>query len=159
MSAPRASAKLVGAQAVTVQAAELPQALATGVVNSFMSSGATGYDCKVWESLTHFYDTQAWIPKNVTHDEQGSVRCASTSRHRSAVLKAAAAAEERGWKVWQDKSGWYPDQLGSHGMKVLPPGPTLASRTSRKSANSLTADWLKKAGAEGEAVIATYKKN
>src|SRR3954464_5121306 len=58
--------ELVGAQAVTVQAAELPQALATGVVNSFMSSGGTGYDSKAWESLTHFYDTQAWIPKDVT---------------------------------------------------------------------------------------------
>src|SRR4029453_13545439 len=53
--------EIVGAQSVTVQAAELPQALATGVVNSFMSSGGTGYDSKVWESLTHFYDTQAWI--------------------------------------------------------------------------------------------------
>jgi TRAP-type C4-dicarboxylate transport system substrate-binding protein len=56
-------AELVGAQAVTIQAAELPQALATGVVNSFMSSGSTGYDSKVWESLTHFYDTQAWLPR------------------------------------------------------------------------------------------------
>ncbi len=36
--------ELVGAQSVTIQAAELPQALATGVVNSFMSSGGTGYD-------------------------------------------------------------------------------------------------------------------
>ncbi len=58
--------ELLGAQSVTIQAAELPQALATGVVNSFMSSGGTGYDSKVWESLTHFYDTQAWIPKNAT---------------------------------------------------------------------------------------------
>ena len=57
--------EIVGAQAVTIQAAELPQALATGVVNSFMSSGATGYDSKVWETLTHFYDTQAWVPKNI----------------------------------------------------------------------------------------------
>src|SRR6185312_12845938 len=59
-------AELVGAQPVTVQAADLPQALATGVVNTFMTSGATGYDSKVWESLSHFYDTQAWIPKNLT---------------------------------------------------------------------------------------------
>ncbi len=59
-------AEIVGAQGVTIQAAELPQALATGVVNSFMSSGGTGYDSKVWETLTHFYDTQAWIPKNWT---------------------------------------------------------------------------------------------
>ena len=34
--------ELVGAQVVTVQAAELPQALATGVVNSFVTSAATG---------------------------------------------------------------------------------------------------------------------
>jgi TRAP-type C4-dicarboxylate transport system substrate-binding protein len=47
-------AELVGAQPVTIQAAELAQALATGAVNSFMSSSATGYDTKVWESLTHF---------------------------------------------------------------------------------------------------------
>ena len=58
--------ELLGMQSVTIQAAELPQALATGVVNSFMSSGGTGYDSKVWESLTHFYDTQAWIPKDAT---------------------------------------------------------------------------------------------
>ena len=51
---------------MTIQAAELPQALATGVVNAFMTSAATGYDSKAWESMAHFYDTQAWIPKNVT---------------------------------------------------------------------------------------------
>src|ERR1700742_522091 len=41
--------QLVGAQSVTIQAAELPQALATGIVDSFISSGGTGYDTKVWE--------------------------------------------------------------------------------------------------------------
>ena len=37
-------AELVGAQPVTVQAAEFSQALATGVVESTMTSGATGVD-------------------------------------------------------------------------------------------------------------------
>src|ERR1043165_6875279 len=59
-------AELVGAQPVTIQAAELPQALATGVVNAFMTSSATGYDSKVWESMAYYYDTQAWLPKNIT---------------------------------------------------------------------------------------------
>src|SRR5262245_44999842 len=58
-------AELAGAQGVTIQAAELPQALATGTVNAFMTSGATGYDSKVWETMTHFYDCKAWIPANV----------------------------------------------------------------------------------------------
>src|SRR5688500_15541670 len=39
-------AELVSAQPVTIQAAELSQALATGVVDSFISSGSTGYDTK-----------------------------------------------------------------------------------------------------------------
>ncbi|PWB65306.1 MAG: C4-dicarboxylate ABC transporter substrate-binding protein, partial [Bradyrhizobiaceae bacterium] len=97
--------ELVGAQAVTIQAAELPQALATGVVNSFMSSGATGYDSKVWETLTHFYDTQAWLPKNITMANKAAFD-ALDKPTQEAVLKAAAAAEERGWKVWEEKTKW-----------------------------------------------------
>src|SRR3546814_14027703 len=58
-------AELVGAQPVTIQAAELAQALATGVVTTFMTSGSTGRDSKVWESLKYFYDTQAWLPTNI----------------------------------------------------------------------------------------------
>jgi TRAP-type C4-dicarboxylate transport system substrate-binding protein len=57
-------AELIGAQPVTIQAAELSQALATGVVNSYMSSGSTGYDSKTYESIKYWYDTQAWLPKN-----------------------------------------------------------------------------------------------
>ena len=148
--------ELVGAQVVTVQAAELPQALATGVVNAFITSAATGYDSKAWESMDHFYDTQAWIPKNVTMMNKAAFDSLDKPT-QDAVLKAAAAAETRGWKMWQDKSGWYLDQLKSHGMKVLPPGDALKSGLT-KVGDQLTADWLKKAGADGEAVIAAYKK-
>ena len=148
--------ELVGAQSVTVQAAELAQALATGVVNSFMTSAATGYDSKAWESMTYFYDTQAWIPKNMTILNKAAFDSLDKPT-QDALLKAAAAAETRGWKMWEDKSGWYLDQLKSHGMKVLPPSDTLKAGL-KKVGDELTADWLKKAGAEGEAVIAAYKK-
>ncbi|MEO8103610.1 MAG: TRAP transporter substrate-binding protein, partial [Betaproteobacteria bacterium] len=53
-------AELVGAQPMTVQAAEVSQALATGVIDSYMSSGATGYDSKTYEHIKNWYDTQAW---------------------------------------------------------------------------------------------------
>jgi TRAP-type C4-dicarboxylate transport system substrate-binding protein len=148
--------ELVGAQVVTVQAAELPQALATGVVNSFITSGATGYDSKAWETMTHFYDTQAWIPKNVIFVNKAAFD-ALDKPTQEALRKAAATAETRGWKMWQDKAGWYLEQLKTHGMKVQPPGDTLKSGL-KKIGDQLTADWLKKAGADGEAVIAAYKK-
>jgi len=148
--------EMVGAQAVTVQAAELPQALATGVVNAFMSSGATGYDSKVWESLTYFYDTQAWIPKNVTFMNKAAFD-ALDKPTQDAVLKAAKVAEERGWKVWETKTEWYHQEIAKKGMKVLKPSPALEAGF-KKIGEQLTADWLKKAGADGQAVVDAYKK-
>ena len=148
--------ELVGAQVVTVQAADLAQALATGVVNSFITSAATGYDSKSWETMTHFYDTQAWIPKNVTFVNKAAFDKLPKDQ-QDAVLKAAATAETRGWKMWEEKSGWYLDQLKSHGMKVQPPSAKLKEGLA-KVGETLTADWLKKAGADGKAVIDAYKK-
>jgi TRAP-type C4-dicarboxylate transport system substrate-binding protein len=148
--------ELVGAQSVTIQAAELPQALATGVVNAFMSSGGTGYDSKVWESLDRFYDTQAWIPKDYTIMNKAAFE-ALDKPTQEAILKAAAAAEPRGWKMWQDKAQWYLDQLKAKGMKVQPPSDALATGF-KKVGEQLTADWLKKVGADGQAIVDTYKK-
>jgi TRAP-type C4-dicarboxylate transport system substrate-binding protein len=149
-------AELVGAQPVTIQAAELPQALATGVVNAFMTSGSTGYDSKAWESMTHFYDTQAWIPKNVTFVNKAAFD-ALDKPSQEAILKAAALAEERGWKLAEEKAKWYVEQLSANKMQVLPPPPALKAGL-EKVGEQLTADWLKKAGTEGEAVVAAYKK-
>ena len=149
-------AELVGAQGVTIQAAELPQALATGVVNSFMSSGATGYDSKVWESLSHFYDTQAWLPKNMIIVNKAAFDGLDAAT-RDAITKAGKAAEDRGWKLAQEKTKWYTDQLAAKGMKVQPPSDALKAGF-QKVGEQLTADWLKKAGAEGQAVVDSYKK-
>jgi TRAP-type C4-dicarboxylate transport system substrate-binding protein len=148
--------ELVGAQVVTVQAADLAQALATGVVNSFITSAATGYDSKAWESMTYFYDTQAWIPKDMTFVNKAQFDKLDKPT-QDAVLKAAATAETRGWKMWEDKSGWYLDQLKSHGMKVEAPSAKLKEGLA-KVGETLTADWLKKAGPDGKAVIDAYKK-
>jgi TRAP-type C4-dicarboxylate transport system substrate-binding protein len=149
-------AELAGAQPVTVQAAELPQALATGVVNAFMTSGATGYDSKAWETMSHYYDSQAWIPKNVVFVNKAAFDALDKAT-QEAVRKAAANAETRGWKVSEEKTAWYVDQLKQKGMKVQPPGESLKAGL-RKIGEQLTADWLKKAGSDGQAVIDAYKK-
>lgn len=149
-------ADLVGAQPVTIQAAELPQALATGVVNAFMTSGSTGYDSKAWETMTHFYDAQAWIPKNVTFVNKAAFDTLDKPT-QEAVLKAAATAETRGWKLAEEKAKWYLDQLTANKMKVLPPSEPLKTGL-KKIGDQLTADWLKKAGADGQSVVDAYKK-
>jgi TRAP-type C4-dicarboxylate transport system substrate-binding protein len=149
-------AELAGAQAVTIQAAELAQSLATGVVESYISSGSTGYDSKTWESLDHFYDTQAWIPKNLTFVNKAAFD-ALPKDQQDALLKAAKEAEVRGWKTAEEKASWYLGELKAKGMKVQPPSPELAAGL-KKFGEDLTAGWLKKAGPDGEAVIAAYRK-
>jgi TRAP-type C4-dicarboxylate transport system substrate-binding protein len=149
-------AELVGAQSVTIQAAELPQALATGVVNAFMTSASTGYDSKAWESMDHFYDTQAWIPKNLTIVNKAAFDGLDKPT-QAAILKAAAVAEDRGWKLAEEKNAWFMDQLKDNKIKILPPSDALKAGL-LKIGDQLTADWTKKAGADGQAVIAAYRK-
>ena len=148
-------AEIVGAQPVTVQAADLAQALATGVVNAFMTSSATGVDSKVWETMSHYYDTQAWIPKNVVFVNKAALDALDPAT-KEAVLKAAAAAEERGWKLAQETTKKNMDQLAEHGMKVLPPSKELADGL-KQVGTQLTDDWLKRAGASGQELINAYK--
>jgi TRAP-type C4-dicarboxylate transport system substrate-binding protein len=149
-------AQIVGAYPVTIQAADLQQALATGLINAFMTSVATGYDTKAWETMTYFYDTQAWLPKNVTVVNKAAFERLDQPT-QDALLKVAAAAEARGWWRSQDKHKWYGEQLAAHGLKVLSPSEALKTGL-QQIGERLTGEWLTKAGADGQAVIDAYKK-
>jgi TRAP-type C4-dicarboxylate transport system substrate-binding protein len=149
-------AELAGAQPVTIQAAELAQAFATGAVNANITSGATGYDTKAWEVVKNFYDTQAWLPKNVVFVNRKAFDALDTASQR-AVLKAAAAAEARGWKVSEEKAKWYLEQLAKNGMMVAPPSKQL-NADFKKIGDTMTAEWLDTAGADGKAVVDAYRK-
>ena len=148
-------AELVGAQPVTVQAAEVSQALATGVIDSYMSSGATGYDSKTYEHLKRFYDTQAWLPKNAVIVNKAAFD-ALDKPAQAAVLKAAADAETRGWKVSAEKTNWYTDQLKQKGMTIEKPSEQLTADM-RKVGNVMLADWLRKSGPDGKKIIDQYR--
>ena len=149
-------AELVGAQPVTVQASELTQALATGVVDSYMSSPSTGFDTKTYESIKTFYDTQAWLPKNAVIVNQQAF-AALDKPTQDAVLKAAADAEVRGWKASEEKNGWYIDQLKQKGMSIVKPSPQLAADL-KKVGDTMLQEWLKKAGPDGQAAVDAFRK-
>lgn len=149
-------AELAGAQPVTIQVAELAQAFATGAVNANITSGATGYDTKAWEVVKNYYDTQAWLPKNIVFVNKAAFD-ALDKASQAAVLKAAAAAEERGWKVSEEKNKWYLEQLAKNGMTVSVPSPQLKADF-RKIGETMTAEWLKTAGADGQAIVEAYRK-
>ena len=149
-------AALVGAQPVTIQAAELAQAAATGAVQSLMTSGATGVDTKLYEYLKYYYDMQAWLPKNVVFVSQKAFDALDKST-QEAVLKAAADAETRGYKVSEEKAKGYLEVLAKNGMNVEKPSRELAADM-KKVGDTLIGDWLKKAGPDGQAIVDAYRK-
>ncbi len=148
-------AELVGAQPMTVQAAEVSQALATGVIDSYMSSGATGYDSKTYEHIKNWYDTQAWLPKNAIIVNAKAFE-ALDKPTQAAVLKAAAEAETRGWKLSEEKNQWYVDQLKGKGMIIIKP-PEQLTADLRRVGNYMLAEWQRKAGDDGKKVIDNYR--
>jgi TRAP-type transport system periplasmic protein len=149
-------AKIVGAQAVTIQAAELSQALATGAVESYMSSGSTGYDTKTYEHLKFWYDTQAWLPKNaVIMNREAFTKLDKASQ--DALTKASLEAENRGWKTSMEKNGWYLTELKKQGMNILPPSAQLKTDM-KKVGDQLLQQWLAKAGPEGKQAVDAFLK-
>ena len=149
-------AELVGAQPVTIQAAELSQAMATGTIDSYISSGATGFDTKTFEHIKRFYDTQAWLPKNAVIVNKKAFDALDKAT-QDALVKAGAEAETRGWKVSQEKNGWYKEQLTKNGMAVVEP-PAQLMADFKKVGDTMLADWLKKAGPDGQAMVDAFRK-
>ncbi len=149
-------AELVAAQPITIQAAELSQALATGVVNAIITSAATGFDTKVWEQLSHFYNIEAWLPKNIVLVNQRAFE-ALDKPTQDTLVRLAASAEARGWKTSETKTKWYLEQLAARGLKVLAPGEQLKTDLARIG-ETMTAEWVRGAGPEGKAVVDTFRR-
>ncbi|MFZ9638196.1 MAG: TRAP transporter substrate-binding protein [Hylemonella sp.] len=149
-------AELVGAQPVTVQAAELSQAMATGVVESYMSSGATGFDTKTFEHIKNYYDTQAWLPKNAVIIHKRSFD-ALDKASQEAVLKAGAEAETRGWAMSRKVNTESLDKLRANGMTIHQPSAQLKADMV-KVGDTMLKEWLEKAGPEGNALVAAYRR-
>ncbi len=149
-------AELVGAQPVTVQAAEVSQAFATGVAESMMSSGSTGWDAKLHEHVKYWYDTQAWLPKNAVIANRKAFDALDKAT-QDAVLKAAGAAETRGWAAAQKANGETLDKLKGGGMNILPPSAQLKADM-KKVGDTMLEEWLAKAGPEGRSLVDAFRK-
>ena len=149
-------AELVGAQPVTVQAAEVSQAFATGVAEAMMTSGATGWDSKLYESVKYYYNVQAWLPKNAVLVNKAAFDALDAAT-KQAVLKAGAEAETRGWAMSEKSNGETLDKLKANGMEILPP-PQQLKADLQKVGEQMLKEWLDKAGPEGRQLIDAYRK-
>lgn len=148
-------AELMGMVPTKIEAAELSQAFATGVAQSMISSGSTGYDRKLWEHVNYFYDVRAWLPRNmviVNKKAWGALDEAT----QQIIRDAAATAEAKGWDKAEELADWYIAQFKENGMNVADAGEGLMADF-QAAGEQLKAEWLEKAGERGQAIIDDYE--
>ncbi len=148
-------AELLGASPTVVQATDIPQAFATNTVQAMITSSATGVAFKAWEYTKHYTNTAAMHPRNVVVvNERAFQRLPEATR--KAVQGLAATAEERGWKMSREREGMGNKSLADNGMTVSEPDAAMKAAL-MKVGETMLSEWLKKAGADGDAMIKAYR--
>ena len=147
-------AELTGMLPVSIEAAEISQAFATGVADAMVSSGSTGYDRKVWESLNYFYEVDAWLPRN--YMLINSDVWADTSDVNKNVIRACSEMAEYAGK-WRaiEYTGFTLQGLRDGGMTVEPANDTMKGEL-REIGETMTSEWLEAAGEEGKAIVDAF---
>jgi TRAP-type C4-dicarboxylate transport system substrate-binding protein len=149
-------AELWGATPVTdvMTPKDVGAALASGKIDTLITSSVTGVEGKAWEYLKHVYTINAWIPRNVVL-VNGKAFAALDAATREALLKAAAEAEERGWRLSKDANERALSELRMHGMKVEQT-PLEFEQDLARLGERFTREWIKQAGHSANDIFIPY---
>jgi len=140
---------------VQVQVTDVPQMFATGAMQAMVTSSATGTSTKAWEFVKNYTRTNAWNPKNVVVvNERGFSRL--PKEQQQGLLKAAAAAEPRGWEMSKAREKEGDETLAKNGITVAEASPQLKAELA-KIGEQMAAEWEKAAGADGQAILKAYR--
>lgn len=150
-------AVLAGAVPTQVEVPDLPQAFATGRVEAMITSPSTGANSKAWDYVNHYYDTKAWLPKNiVVVSERAFGRLDEATQQ--ALLDAAAKAQERGWSMSKEETEAKTAILKENGMTVQDPSQDLLAGFGTIG-EEMAAEWAASAGDTGTQILDTFRSS
>jgi TRAP-type C4-dicarboxylate transport system substrate-binding protein len=147
-------ATLLGAEGVDVPMVEVGKAFAEGRIDSMITSAVTGVENKVWGHVKHFYEVNAWFPKNVVFANARAMNGLEPFA-RDAVLRSAAAAEARGWAASESAAVNSVDELRRNGMKVERV-PREFSVEIKRLGERFSLEWLRQVGPEANHIFVPY---
>ena len=147
-------ATLMKAVPTTVEAVEIPQAFTAGIVDAMVTSAATGFRTEAWTFSKFYYDTQAWIPKNMIYVNDRAFQRLSP-KAQQAILDAGKAAEERGWAmseaVFTETTNALKDK-----MDYRLPNEQL-TKALAQIGDIMSAEWAQAVGPDAEKILAPLR--
>jgi len=148
--------ELMGGIPTTVQTPEIPQAFSTGVIDSMMTSPSTGVSSQSWDYVTHYYDFQAWLPKNMVIVNKKVFDKLPLEIQR-VLLDAGQKAEKRGWTMSRSETAEKTKILVDNGILVSPPSEKLKNGLG-KIRQQMVEEWLEQGGEIGKKILDAYYK-
>jgi len=148
-------ADLAGAVPTQVEVPDLPQAFATGRVDAMITSPSTGYNTKAWDYVNHYYDTKAWLPRNITVVSQKAFDRLDAAA-QEAVMEAADAAARRGLEMSRQETTEKTRLLEENGMAVHQPSEALIAGF-EEIGQTMAREWAEQAGDRGKKILEEYR--
>jgi TRAP-type C4-dicarboxylate transport system substrate-binding protein len=147
---------MAGGNAVALAWGEVYSALRTGLVNSVVTSSASGKDGKFWEVLNYFTKINYAYPLQavtINLDYWNSL----SKAQQQAILKAAKEMEKYQWDASKKEDAIALKTLADHGMKIEEATPELKKGLS-KIADKLLNQFLQDASPAIKKIFKEYRK-
>jgi TRAP-type C4-dicarboxylate transport system substrate-binding protein len=145
-----------GAAAIQMSWADVVPQLASGGIDGVLTSAEGGTNAKFWEHLTHFSAINYSMSLNMTHVNKDAYDALSDDQ-RAALSTAAQAASDAAWGALATRVSENFAEMEANGITVIKDVPSEFLGLLSTSGESVYSDWLKKVGADGEAILAAYR--
>lgn len=147
-------AEYMKAQPVDVAMVDVNKALAEGRMDTMITSAVTGVENKVWGPIKHYYEINAWFPKNIVFVNQKAFNALKPAVQK-ALLKAADSAETRGWAKSQAVMLDSTNELRANGIKVERVSREFDSEIKRLG-EKFSREWIRSVGNEANQIFVPY---
>lgn len=136
--------------------AEVYSSLATGLIDSVITSTPTAVDAKFWEVLKYYQPLNITIATNMVNVNLRAFNRLDATTQK-AVLDAAAALEEELWAKIAERDKEQESISNKNGIETVPPSEELMNALTEVTMG-IRNDYLKEAPAEAREIVDAFLK-
>ena len=145
-----------GANALVMSWGDVYPALATGTIDSVLTSAQSAVTASFWEVLTDYTRVNFAIPLNMITINLDTWESLS-SEQQEAILDVSAVLEQERWQVAEDVMVSDEQRLADEGMTVLTEISDEFAAALNADGNMVASSWLESAGETGQSILDDFE--